>query len=181
MTPSNNNQFLRPDNFWYEVGLRANQTVVHLGCGAGFFLIPAAKIVGPHGKVIGVDIRTDMLQEVEGRASREGFSKIITTIRTDLEDRPADGIKPNSSDWTLAINILSQADPKKILQEAKRITKKGGKIIIVEWSVAQATIGPPMEKRTPKDQMLTIAAELNLKLNKEFTPSPYHYGLFIEV
>lgn len=181
MTPSSENQFLRPDKFWYEIGLRANQTVVHLGCGAGFFLNPAAKIVGPQGKVIGVDIRPDMLQEVESRASRDGFADTITTIRTDLENGPADSIEPSSSDWTLVTNILSQTNPQKILQEAKRITKTGGKIIIVEWSIAQATIGPPIEKRLSKDQVLAITAKLNLNLDKEFTPSPYHYGLFIEI
>lgn len=181
MTPSSENQFLRPDKFWYEIGLRANQTIVHLGCGAGFFLNPAAKIVGPQGKVIGVDIRSDMLQEVESRANRDGFAEIVTTIRTDLEKGLVDNIEPNTSDWTLVTNILSQTDPQKILLEAKRITKNGGKIIIVEWSVSQATIGPPVEKRLPKDQVLAVTAKLNLSLDKEFTPSPYHYGLFIEV
>jgi ubiquinone/menaquinone biosynthesis C-methylase UbiE len=181
MTNDSSDQFLRPDKFWYEIGLRANQTVVHLGCGAGFFLNPAAKIVGSQGKVIGVDIRPDILQEAEGRASRDGFTDIITTIRTDLENGPADDIKSGSSDWTLVVNILSQADPEKIMHEAKRITKPGGRIVVVEWSVSQSTIGPPVNKRTPKDQIIAIANELNLKIAKEFTPSPYHYGLFIEV
>ena len=181
MTPSSENQFLRPDTFWYEVGLKANQTVVHLGCGAGYFLNPAAKIVGPQGKIIGVDVRPDMLEEVESRASRNGFSEIITTIRSDLEDGPVEEIEPNNSDWTLVTNILSQTDPQKILQEAKRITKTGGKIIIVEWSVSQATIGPPIEKRIPKDQVLAVISKLDLNVDKEFTPSPYHYGLFVEI
>lgn len=181
MTSSNDNQFLRPDKFWHDIGLRANQTVVHLGCGAGFFLIPAASIVGSQGKVIGVDIRPDMLEEVEGRATRDGFADIITTVRTDLENGPADHLSANISDWTLVTNILSQTDSKKILQEAKRVTKAGGKIVVVEWSVSQATIGPPVNKRIPKDKILTIITELKLKLDKEFIPSPYHYGLFLAV
>lgn len=181
MAPSRENKFLRPDKFWYDIGLRANQTVIHLGCGPGYFLNPAAKIVGPQGKVIGVDIRLDMLEEVEGRANRNGYADIIITIRHDLESGPVDKIEPNSSDWTLVVNILSQAEPKAVLQEAKRVTKIGGMIIVVEWSVSQATIGPPVESRRPKDQIISIAAELSLKIDKEFSPSPYHYGLFIQV
>jgi len=173
--------FLRPDKFWLTVGLRANQTVVHLGCGAGFFLNPAAKIVGSRGQVIGVDIREDILQEAENRAERAGLSEIVTTIRTDLEKGSSPTIKANISDWTLVVNILDQADPKKVLQEAKRITKAGGTIVIVEWSTTQATIGPPVEQRITKETVLQIISALKLSLDREFEPSPYHYGLLIEV
>jgi ubiquinone/menaquinone biosynthesis C-methylase UbiE len=181
MIPSSENQFLRPDKFWKDIGLRANQTVAHLGCGVGFFLSPAAAIVGSKGHVIGVDIRDDILQEATSRAKRDGYEDIVTTIRADLEKGPSNSIKPNSSDWTLVTNILSQADPSKILLAAKDVTKTGGKIIIIEWSVSQATIGPPIDMRISRDQIINITSELNLKLDKEFTPSPYHYGLFIEV
>src|SRR3989338_787821 len=173
--------FLRPDQFWTDRELRANQTVIHLGCGPGFFLLPAARVVGPHGHIIGVDIREDMLREVEGQARREGLSDIIQTIRSDLEAGPTKAIKSHSADWTLLVNILPQADPKKIIREAKRVTKPGGIIITVEWLLSQTTIGPPVANRITRSEILSIIDELKLKLYKTFSPSPYHYGLLIKV
>jgi len=173
--------FLRPDQFWSDLDLRANQTVVHLGCGPGFFLLPAARIVGAHGQVIGVDIREDMLREVEGQARREGLSEIVQTYRSDLEKGPSKHIKANSTDWTLLVNLLTQADPKKILREAKRITKTGGMIIIVEWLLSQSTIGPPVASRITRSEILSLLDELKLTLHKTFSPSSYHYGLLIKI
>jgi ubiquinone/menaquinone biosynthesis C-methylase UbiE len=173
--------FLRPDQFWTELDLRANQTVVHLGCGPGYFLLPAARVVGQHGQAIGVDIREDMLREVEGQAQREGLADIIKTYRWDLEKGPTKTIKANTADWTLLVNILPQADPVKIIREAKRVTKIGGMIIIVEWLLSQATIGPPVANRITRNEILTIIDKLRLTLHQTFSPSPYHYGLLVKI
>ena len=41
--------------------LRPGDTVIDLGCGPGFFTIDMAKVVGPTGKVIAVDLQRSML------------------------------------------------------------------------------------------------------------------------
>ena len=169
--------FIRPEKFWKNIGLRAKQTVVHLGCGPGFYLIPAAKIVGSKGRAIGVDVREDMLREVESRAERDGLEKIITTLRANLETGATKGIDSESADWTLVANVLYQSDPAKILEEAARITKKTGTVVVVEWDVGATPLGPPEEQRLSKPQVLEYATNQGLTLDQEFDPSPYHFGL----
>ena len=171
------NPFIRPEDFWNQIELRVNQTIVHLGCGAGFYLIPAAKKVGRQGQVIGIDVLEDMLEEAEDRAVRAGVTDIIKTIRSNLENIAGSKVKDNIADWTLVANILYQSDPEKILAEAKRITKQSGTIILVEWNVSATPLGPPPDTRIPKSQVLAIAKKMKLKLLQEFSPSPYHYGL----
>jgi len=174
---ADNKSFIRPDKFWRDLGLRANQTVAHLGCGAGFYIVPAARIVGDKGAVFGVDVLPDMLAEAEGRAEREGVADIITTIRADLESKKSSTIKPKSIDWVLVANILYQSDPSKVLAEAAKIAKPGGTIVVVEWDVVATPLGPPAADRIAKPEVITIADQLKLKLTNEFAPSPYHYGL----
>ncbi|MFH1354439.1 MAG: methyltransferase domain-containing protein [bacterium] len=173
--------FIRPEKFWCALGLRANQTVAHLGCGAGFYIIPAAKIVGHKGQVIGVDVLPDMLQEVEGRARREGVDDIVRTVRANLENKRGSTLKKDIADWTLVANILYQSDPVKILREAARVTKPGGTIIIVEWDIISTPLGPPVETRVSQSQVLALAEKIKLKFSDEFNPSPYHYGLLLAV
>jgi ubiquinone/menaquinone biosynthesis C-methylase UbiE len=52
-------------------------TAVDVGCGMGHFTIGLARIVGPEGKVIAVDLQPQMLERVGRRAERAGLSDRI--------------------------------------------------------------------------------------------------------
>ncbi|HSX24786.1 MAG TPA: methyltransferase domain-containing protein [Candidatus Andersenbacteria bacterium] len=171
--------FIRPDTFWHSLMLRANQTVVHLGCGAGFYIIPAARIVGKKGKAIGVDILPDMLAEVENKAHQYGLEAIIKTYRANIENTPGSPIDDRSMDWVLVANILHQSNPDKVFQEAYRIVSNQGHVVVVGWSTAATPLGPPNEKRISEDEVKQIAQQHGLVLVQEFAPSPYHYGLVL--
>ncbi len=173
--------FIRPDVFWQDVGLKGEQVVVHLGCGAGFYLLPAAHIVGRRGKVIGVDILPDMLAEVESKAERDGVAHIVQTVRANLENAPGSSVPQRAADWVLVANILHQSDPTKILQEAKRVVAANGHVVVVEWDTAASPLGPPIEKRLPKSDARRVVKELGFVVDREIQPSPYHYGLILSL
>ncbi|MEO6077644.1 MAG: methyltransferase domain-containing protein [Candidatus Andersenbacteria bacterium] len=175
------NSFIRPDTFWHSLRLRANETVVHLGCGAGFYIIPAARIVGKKGKALGVDILPDMLAEVENKAQQYGLSDIVKTFRANIENTPGSPIADNSMDWVLIANILHQSDPNKVFEEARRVVSATGHIVVVGWAMTATPLGPPNERRISEDEVKRIATENGLELTKEFAPSPYHYGLIMSL
>ena len=171
--------FIRPDEFLRSLGLRAGETVVHLGCGAGFYLVPAAELVGKTGKVYGIDLLPDMLAEAENRAQQRGVTSIIRTIRADLEQPNGSTLADASADWVLVANILHQADSHKVLAEAKRIVKPTGTVVILEWESGATPFGPPVAKRLSKAQTMDAAQQLGFTIRRELTPSPYHYGLLL--
>lgn len=169
--------FIRPEEFWRFLELRAGQTVVHLGCGPGYYLIPAARMVGKNGRVIGVDIRPDMLAAAEKRAAEEDLLSIVQVRRADLEHEASSGVEPGTADWVLLANILHQADPVAVFKEALRIAKPSGSVLAVEWETAATPLGPPSEKRIAKSVIRSAAEQVGLTVLREFRPSPYHYGL----
>ena len=57
------------------------QTVVDLGCGMGYFSIPLARMVGPKGKVICIDVQQQMLDGLRRRATRAGVLSQVTLHR----------------------------------------------------------------------------------------------------
>ena len=176
---SQSESFIRPDEFWRGVGLRADQTVVHLGAGAGFYLIPAARIVGKRGHAIGIDILPDMLAEIENKARREGLEDIVKTIRADLEQPQGSRLPENSADWVLVANILYQSDPVKILHEAARVVAHNGRVVVVEWDTVASPLGPPTNQRIARDEALAGIEQAGLAVEKELRPSPYHYGFVL--
>lgn len=173
--------FIRPDEFWKKLELRAGQTVVHLGCGAGYYLLPAARMVGKAGRVIGVDIRPDMLAAAEKRAAEEDLAGIVQLRRADLEREASSGVEAGTVDWTLLANILHQADPVAVFQEARRITKPTGRVVAVEWETVATPLGPPAEKRLAQSAIAAAAERAGLRVEHVFKPSPYHYGLLCVV
>ena len=54
-------------------------TVLDIGPGMGFFTLPLARMVGPGGKVIGVDIQADMLSALQRRAQAVHLAERIVT------------------------------------------------------------------------------------------------------
>jgi ubiquinone/menaquinone biosynthesis C-methylase UbiE len=171
--------FIRPEEFWHSLGLRAGQTLVHLGSGPGFYLIPAAKIVGEGGKVIGIDIQAHLLAEAESRAAREGVGDIVHTVRANLDLDQGSTLPPASADWVLVANILHQTKPPHILAEAARIVKPDGRVIVVEWNVAASPLGPPNHVRIAEPEALAAVEAAGLQVLNKFKPSPYHYGLVL--
>ena len=53
-------------------------TVMDVGCGLGYFTLGLAELVGSEGRVISVDIQSEMLRRTERRAARRGLADRIT-------------------------------------------------------------------------------------------------------
>ena len=151
-----------------------------LGCGSmGFFTLQAAKLVGDQGQVFAVDILKDVLSSVEGRACQEGLYN-IKTVWSNLEVAGATNIKEGSLDYTLYVNTLFQSKKhKEMLEEAYRLLKKDGKLLIVDWKNSTGPIGPTPETKIGADQISRIAISLGFKLEKEFKAGENHYGLIL--
>ncbi len=54
------------------LGVRLGQTILDMGCGNGFYSLPLAKMVGPTGRILAVDIQPEMLVMLRTRAEQEG-------------------------------------------------------------------------------------------------------------
>src|SRR5215469_7610920 len=91
-------------SFWDRFGsatvaglpLAAGHTVLDLCCGAGASAIPAARLVGQEGRVLGVDVAESLLDMARAKAAREGLGNIEfrarDATRTGLPDGSFDAV-----------------------------------------------------------------------------------------
>ena len=121
-----------------------------------------------------------MLADIESKAEREHVSDIISVSRANLEQVGGSGRKDGEIDWVLTANILHQSDPVKIFQEAARIVSADGRVVVVVWDTGATPFGPPAETRKSKPEVVTFAETAGLVLEKDFRPSPYHFGLVLK-
>ena len=161
-----------------KIGLEEKMKVADLGCGSsGYFVFPAAALVGKKGVVYAVDILRTALETINKRAKAENLAN-IKIIWSNLEVFNATNIEAGSLDVGLLVNTLHQSHKRaEILRESIRLLKKNGKLVIVEWKNIAAPFGPPPEDRVKKEPLEKTAEKLGLKYEDEFSPGQYHYAL----
>lgn len=122
--------------------IRPGETVVDIGCGAGIDSLIAAKMVGPNGRVIGVDMTPAMLGKARRSAAeghftnvefREGYGELLP-----VQDGWADVVISNG-----VLNLMP--DKAATLKEMARILKPDGRLQIGDLIVQKAV--PTSAKR----------------------------------
>jgi ubiquinone/menaquinone biosynthesis C-methylase UbiE len=104
-------------------------TVIDYGCGMGFFTIPLARLVGPSGKVIAVDIQEKMLNVLRRKAQRTGLSDRMTLLAAGSQQE----IKEDSVDFVTALYVIHEiGDPPAFFNDMRRVMKPGAKILMLE-------------------------------------------------
>ena len=112
--------------------VREGMTVLDVGCAMGFFSLPLARMVGPTGEVICVDIRRKMLQALEARARKAG---LLERIRTRVCRQESLELQDQAGriDFTLAFFVVHEVpDPSRFLSEIHAAAKPGGYLLVAE-------------------------------------------------
>jgi len=172
--------FINPQHVFSQIEIAEGNTVADLGCGGGFLTFEVAKMVGEKGKVYAVDIQKAVLSALQGKIKLHG-TRNIKTVWADLEVPGSTKIEDNSVDLAILASTFYQTKKHdNVLQEAKRITKDGGKILIIDWEQTNVPLGPEVRLRVLKDDIRKKAETAGLKLVKEIDVDQYHYGLVFE-
>jgi ubiquinone/menaquinone biosynthesis C-methylase UbiE len=161
-----------------KAGIEEKMKIADLGCGRrGYFTLQAAKLTGDQGLVYAVDILETSLEDVKSLANLFGLPN-IKTIWADLEVLNSTRLPDSSIDLAMLNNVLFQTQKDElIIQEAIRILKKGGKLLITDWKKIKTPFGPPVENRTDPEYLKKYGQKQGLKLKKELVAGPYHYSL----
>lgn len=109
-------------------------TVLDLGCGSGRDVYLLSRLVGEHGKVIGVDMTDEQLavarQHQDYHAEKYGYAKSnVVFLKGDIEKLDELGLEANSVDVIVSNCVINLASDKEaVLTEAYKLLKPGGEI-----------------------------------------------------
>ncbi len=168
-------EFLNPEEILKELNLKKEMVAADFGCGSGGWTIPLAKILA-RGKVFAIDILEEPLSALRGKMRTEKVFN-IDPLRADVEKGTS--LLSESCDLVLMTNLLFEVeDIEKVLKEGKRVLKKGGKILVVDWE-KDNPLTPEIEFCSI-EKVKEIAQKLDLKIEREFKAGAYHWGLILE-
>lgn len=107
--------------------LGAGDVVLDLGSGAGVDLLLAAKMVGPSGRVIGVDMTDDMIAKARKNIAEAGFAN-VEVRKGIIEELPVDAA---SVDWVISNCVINLSPEKhKVFREIARVLRPGGRMLV---------------------------------------------------
>jgi len=111
------------------LGLQRGDAVVELGCGTGLNFPLLQGMVGPTGKIIGVDLTDQMLAQAEQRIARYGWQN-VELVRTDANSfiYPK-GVRGILS--TFALTLMPDFD--RIIRIGRDALAAGGRFVILDF------------------------------------------------
>jgi len=110
-----------------EARLRPGETVLDLGSGAGIDALLAARVVGPTGKVFGVDMTAEMI----AKAKRNAVAATSTNVEFRLGEIEHLPLADQTIDVVISNCVINLSpDKAQVLREAYRVLKPGGRFVV---------------------------------------------------
>ena len=172
--------FMNPDKIVGKLNIKSGMIVADFGCGAGYFTIPIAKIIKNSGKIYAIDVLNEALESVLSKAKLYDLLN-VKTVRANIEVIGGSKIESNSVDLIILANILFQCnDYDSVLGETKRILKKDGSVVIVDWIPKKVPLGPKYEHCLSEENIKKLAIKNGLKVVRKIDAGNQHYGMVLK-
>ncbi len=139
-------RFISPEDVVGRMALSGTETVVDLGAGVGFFSVPMASKAG---EVVAIDSEPKMIAALSERASPRAVPGSVSTLVGDVNAIP---LADRSVDHVFAAFVYHEvADQSKLMAEAARVLRPGGRLTVVDFQKRFSGDGPPIwVKKTPE-------------------------------
>ena len=161
-----------PEAILSGIGLKPGLIFADIGCGSGFFALPAARMVGKKGKVFGLDVNPASISALKKQAETEGLKNLCLTSgraeETIICERCADIV-------FFGIALHDFQDPSKTLENARSILKPTGKLVNLDWKKEGIPFGPPSHVRFDEKKASRLIENAGFTIESVKDSGLYHY------
>lgn len=169
------NTFSDPINIINQVSFSDTAHVADFGCGAGAYSIACAKKI-PLGKVFAIDVRKDMIERLANLTESEQLSN-LHVVWGDVDEPQGSRLRDASVDLVFITNTLFQVENRgTMIQEAARILKYEGQLVLVDWSESFGNIGPKPDHVIEEHTAKLLLEENGFLVDQTLQAGEHHYG-----
>ena len=121
--------------------LQHGQRVLDVGCGPGTDTITLSRLVGPEGRVVGIDADAEMVAKANERARAAGVGELVTHKVGDALSLPFEAGEFDASRSERLFEHLLH--PEQVLAEMTRVTRPGGRVVVLDTDWATVSFDTP--------------------------------------
>jgi ubiquinone/menaquinone biosynthesis C-methylase UbiE len=166
--------YQKPHEVLTALNLKPGEVIADIGAGSGYFAFRLAHFVGAKGKVYAVDVSPDMIKYINRRSRETKTTNVVALLA-----EPDDPLLPDASvnrfffseSWH---HIDNQT---KYLALMKKVLKPGGEIVMIDFHKKELPVGPPMQMKIAREDVIKQMETNGFRLSKEHTFLPYQYFL----
>jgi ubiquinone/menaquinone biosynthesis C-methylase UbiE len=165
-------QWQDPEKILTSIGVAPGMVFIDVGCGDGYFALPAARRVRPSGKVYAVDSDAAAIERLRDQVAREGLDNLFSEVREAEETVVGEGC----ADYVFfGIDLHDFEDPAQVLLNAKKMLRPHGHLIDLDWKDVSMDFGPPQQKRFSIDKARYLIESAGFTIASVTDAGPYHY------
>lgn len=168
------NQWIPPVPVLQAAGVEAGQVVADVGAGTGFWTAPLARLVGPSGCVLAIDVEPIMLDEIRTLVAEQDLNNVKILQSEEASIPLADGIVDLA---VLGFVLHEPPDIEAFLAEIVRLLKPEGRVLVVEWQDHPTESGPPLEYRISAEEARALLGAAGLAVERLESPTDDAYIL----
>ena len=170
--------YQKPHEVITVLDLKPGEVVADIGAGSGYFTFRLAHHVGDAGRVYAVDVSPDMIVHLNRRIRDLQVKNVVSILSAPDDPLLADA----SIDRFFICDTWHHiADHARYLALMKKMLKPGGQVVMIEFKKAETPVGPPMEMRIDRADLLKEMEANGFKLAAEHTFLSYQYFLVFTV
>ena len=167
----------RTDKLLKALPIEPGMTVVDLGAGSGYFSFPMAKLVGPKGKILAVDIQQEMLDLISKRMKKRKVTNIEPIMGTISDPKLPEG----KVDLILMVDVYHEfSHPYEMVEAMVRSLKVGGKLVFVEYRLEDPDVPIKLVHKMTQKQVKREMSIHDLKQSKTLDVLPWQNIMIFE-
>lgn len=169
--------FLNPQQCVAQCALKEGMRVADFGAGTGVYSLAAARHVGHTGCVYAVEVQKDLVERFESELKSKHITN-ASVIWGDIEKNGGTKIADRSMDLVILSNVLFQAEDKLgVIDETKRVLKKGGRVLVIDWTDSFGNLGPTPSRVVTKKAVEDLFTKRGFEFTETVSTGEHHYGI----
>ncbi len=159
------------------LGVKRGMTICDMGCGNGFYSLKLAEMVGPEGRILAVDIQSEMLRLLQARAEEQEIEN-IEPILGDI-DNPK--LPEGEIDLILCVDVYHEfSHPEEMLAAMHKSLKKEGRLVLLEFRAEDRSVPIKELHKMSKRQILREMRANGFALVSQYDKLPWQHMMFFE-